>query len=152
MADDPGLLGKLDALLNKHRKPSGPTDVEIPLLTDRVEPATVGGDGAPLPTAASAPVDSGSPLSDSEAEALAHDIFHRVMDKLGAQLSSDLRDHLTQRLSSIIDSTVATAIADFKQELANTIGDAIAEALLERSLKMASSEKDDPPKKTPDSL
>ena len=142
--DSEELIGKMDALLNKHRlSPPAQTGgvQEIPVLVNVVEiapsapaksiqpPDTVKQTASVESATATAPMG----LSDSEAEFLARSIFRHVMTNLEARLTHELGEQLTERFESIIDSTVSTAIADFRQELTNAVSDAIAEALLDYS-------------------
>lgn len=142
--DSEELIGKMDALLNKHRQ-SAPVQTggvpEIPVLVNVVEvppaapakaiqpPETPKQAASVEPATATAP----AALSDSDAEFLARSIFRHVMKNLEARLAHELGDQLTERLESIIDDTVSTAIADFRQELTNAVSDAVAEALLDYS-------------------
>jgi hypothetical protein len=140
--DSEELIGKMDALLNKHRQ-SAPVQrggvPEIPVLVNVVELPLAAAAKPILPPETAKQAVSVEPpaataataLSDSDAEFLARSIFRHVMNNLEARLAHELGDQLTERLESIIDDTVSTAIADFRQELTNAVSDAIAEALLD---------------------
>jgi hypothetical protein len=141
--DSEELIGKMDALLNRHRQSAAAQSAavpDIPVLVNVVEvprkpeppepkPAEAVREPEPTPPEVAAIAPSG--LSDNDAEFLARSIFRHVMINLEARLAQELGAQLTDRLESIIADTVATALADFRQELANAVSDAIAEAILD---------------------
>src|ERR1700674_577400 len=110
--DSEELIGKMDALLNKHRQSPPPQTghvPEIPVLVNVVEvPSSASAKPIQSPVApkeltpvASAATAVPAPLSDSDAQYLARGILRHVMKNLEARLARELGDQLAERLESV---------------------------------------------------
>jgi hypothetical protein len=112
---DKDILGKADALLNRHTAARlGGDTVPVPVLTDLVEG----------PVSPAAPTDP-----------LAREVFVRVMAQVEGRLTAELERRVSQHLVPQIHAAIASAVGDLHQEIANAIGDAVAEALKARNVK-----------------
>lgn len=112
--DEPrDVLGKADALLKRHAQGADP--VEIPVLTDIVEPP--------------------SAFNENTAGDISQEVFARVMAEVEGRLAAELERRLVGHLEAEVHVAVASALGDLRQDVANAIGDAVSEALKRRQLK-----------------
>ena len=116
MEENRDVLGKADALLNRHAAAPAPDAGTIPVLTDLIE----------------APV---APAADETAGDLSQEVFARVMAEVEGRLAAELERRLCQHLEAEVHVAVARAIGDLRQDVANAIGDAVTEALRRRQPK-----------------
>ncbi len=138
MSDSP-LLGKMDALLKKHRggdTPSTdttaapPQDAWLPVLTDVIErgmpPATAHPAAVTEPAAAVA-----VPEPPAPAQELAVDdtLTEQLMSELAPRLSEVMERQVAAELRRNLDETVSTLLAQLDVHVREIVREAVAEKL-----------------------
>ena len=112
---DKDILGKADALLNRHAPGrAAPDPAGVPVLTDLVE--------APASPAA---------LTDP----VAREVFTRVMAEVEGRFAAELEGRLAKHLMPQVHAAIASAMGGLRQDIAQAIADAVAEALKARNVK-----------------
>ena len=129
MAEDDAaeaLIGRTDALLKRHRaRPSfagspAPAALDIPVLTDVVEPGTAVGAGE-------AP----------DLEALARRLHEEVLRNLQPQIEALLDARLAQTLADLLEQVLRGMEAELKVALRAMVRDAVAAAIDREMLRVA---------------
>jgi hypothetical protein len=144
MSDSP-LLGKMDALLKKHRggdTPSTdttaapPQDAWLPVLTDVIErgmpPAPAGPAAVAEPAAAVAVPEPPAPVAtDAPAQELAVDdtLTEQLMSELAPRLSEVMERQVAAELRRNLDETVSTLLAQLDVHVREIVREAVAEKL-----------------------
>lgn len=154
MSDSP-LLGKMDALLKKHRggdalpaseaSAAPPPDAWLPVLTDIIErgtpPAPVEAPPAPpaarpAPVAVPAPVMTApeppfSAVAETQAQGLAvgDTLTEQLMSELAPRLSEVMEKQVAAELRKNLDETVSTLLAQFDVNVREIVREAVAEKL-----------------------
>lgn len=149
MSDSP-LLGKMDALLKKHRggealpaseaSAAPPPNAWLPVLTDLIErgtpPAPTPTAALPAPVAAPAPVMTApEPLSAAVAETQAHTLAvddtltEQLMSELAPRLSEVMEKQVAAELRKNLDETVSTLLAQLDVNVREIVREAVAEKL-----------------------
>lgn len=146
MSDSP-LLGKMDALLKKHRggevpavdtaSATPPPDTWLPVLTDIIERGTPPADASPVPTDKAAPVVTTATEAPAPAIAEPPAQTPAVTDTLTEQLMSELAPRLTEvmekqvaaELRKNLDETVSTLLAQLDVNVREIVREAVAEKL-----------------------
>lgn len=154
MSDSP-LLGKMDALLKKHRggdalpaseaSAAPPPDAWLPVLTDIIErgtpPAPVEAPPAPpaarpAPVAVPAPVMTApeppfSAVAETQAQGLAvgDTLTEQLMSELAPRLSEVMEKQVAAELRKNLDETVSTLLAQLDVNVREIVREAVAEKL-----------------------
>ncbi len=156
MSDSP-LLGKMDALLKKHRggdalpaseaSAAPPPDAWLPVLTDVIERGTPPAEASPAPTPAAAPPapvaapapvmttpEAGPPspaAAGTQAQALpiGDTLTEQLMSELAPRLSEVMEKQVAAELRKNLDETVSTLLAQLDVNVREIVREAVAEKL-----------------------
>jgi len=151
MSDSP-LLGKMDALLKKHRggdalpaseaSAAPPPDAWLPVLTDVIErgtpPAPTPAAAPPAPVAAPAPVmttpeaEPPSPaVAGTQVQALpiGDTLTEQLMSELAPRLSEVMEKQVAAELRKNLDETVSALLAQLDVNVREIVREAVAEKL-----------------------
>jgi hypothetical protein len=140
MSDSP-LLGKMDALLKKHRggdalpasgaSAAPPSDAWLPVLTDVIERGT-----PPAPVEAPAPLlTAPEPPSAAAAEtparglAVGDTLTEQLMSELAPRLSEVMEKQVAAELRKNLDETVSTLLAQLDVNVREIVREAVADKL-----------------------
>jgi len=128
------LLGKMDALIKKHRGPaeavpeSTPPPGWLPVLTEVVVRGT--------PSAATPTVTAAAPVpTPVVAEVLApvspdtEQLANQLLEELGPKLSAVMEQQVATELRKNLDETVATLLSQLDVSVRDIVRDAVAEKL-----------------------
>ena len=136
MSNNP-LLGKMDALIKKHRGPaetppeSTPPPGWLPVLTEVLVRGTPPASSfVPAPkvtsTAIAKPVVTGTPaLASNDTEQLAN----QLLEELGPKLSAVMEQQVASELRKNLDETVALLLSQLDVSVRDIVRDAVAEKL-----------------------
>lgn len=127
------LLGKMDALIKKHRGPAEATPATtpppgwLPVLTEVVVRGTPPA-AEPVETIHSVPepvVEEPRPLAKADTEQLAN----QLLEELGPKLSAVMEQQVATELRKNLDETVATLLSQLDVSVRDIVRDAVAEKL-----------------------
>jgi hypothetical protein len=122
---DPDVLGKADALLQRHRaaraakSPDPPVD--FPVLTEVVQ-------GAP---AAPAPAAAAPPLSEAELERIERDLRLELLGLLGPEFERLVESKVHERLGAKVDEVLTLTRKVLEAEVRAAVRDAVAQVIAE---------------------
>ena len=127
------LLGKMDALIKKHRGPgetapqAAPPSGWLPVLTEVVVRGTPPAQTAtPVTEAAPEPAqDESSVAANPGTEQLAN----QLLEELGPKLSAVMEQQVATELRKNLDETVATLLSQLDVSVRDIVRDAVAEKL-----------------------
>jgi hypothetical protein len=120
---DPDVLGKADALLQRHRAARTATapepPVDFPVLTDVVQ-------GAAPAAPAAAP-----PLSEAELERIERDLRLELLGLLGPEFERLVESKVHERLGARVDDVLALTRKVLEAEVRAAVRDAVAQVIAE---------------------
>jgi hypothetical protein len=122
---DPDVLGKADALLQRHRaaraarSPDPPAD--FPVLTEVVQ----GASAPPAPAAAS------PPLSEAELERIERDLRLELLGLLGPEFERLVESKVHERLGAKVDEVLTLTRKVLEAEVRAAVRDAVAQVIAE---------------------
>ena len=130
------LLGKMDALIKKHRGPAEvapettPPPGWLPVLTEVVLRGTppVTAPAAPAATVPEPVVAETSAPANADTEQLAN----QLLNELGPKLSAVMEQQVATELRKNMDETVATLLSQLDVSVRDIVRDAVAEKLKSR--------------------
>ncbi len=120
---DPDVLGKADALLQRHRaaraakSPDPPVD--FPVLTDVVEGAA----------AAQAPAAAPPPLSEADLERIERDLRLELLGLLGPEFERLVESKVHERLGAKVDEVLTLTRKVLEAEVRAAVRDAVAQVI-----------------------
>lgn len=128
------LLGKMDALIKKHRGPAEPAPEStpppgwLPVLTEVVVRGTPPVSAPPVTAAAPVPSPvvaevQAQPATDTE------QLANQLLDELGPKLSAVMEQQVATELRKNLDETVATLLSQLDVSVRDIVRDAVAEKL-----------------------
>jgi hypothetical protein len=114
VADSDKLIGKVDALLGRHRAADSGTEppADFPVLTEVVQ----------LPAAA--PAEAGPALSERETR-----LHDAILAKLAPEIERHLAEPLKMRLDELLDWAMQTVKAELDTNIKSAVRSAVAKAV-----------------------
>lgn len=146
MSDSP-LLGKMDALLKKHRggdalpaseaSAAPPPDAWLPVLTDVIERGTPPASTSPVPASESTPVVTTAPEPPApvvaappvQDRAVGYTLTEQLMSELAPRLTEVMEKQVAAELRKNLDETVSTLLAQLDVNVREIVREAVAEKL-----------------------